>query len=346
MIPSMGGSLLAVEALSIEFRLGRQWAPAVNDISFTLAPGEIVGLVGESGSGKSVTSLAIMGLLPGKSACRVSGRILFNDQDLLALREREIRRLRGDVISMVFQDPMTSLNPVLTVGSQIAEAVRAHRRVSPGEAWARAVAGLKEVGIRDADVRARQYPHQFSGGMRQRAMLAMAFACEPRLVLADEPTTALDVTVQRQVLDVMRRLQRERGTTVLLITHDLGVVAEVCDRLMVMYGGRILEVGPVAQVLSSPKQPYTQALLRSLPETGDGRQRRLDAIGGQPPDLAHIPPGCPFHPRCPRVIPGTCDLAMPSPVSSGGQTFHCWATARDMGVEPEPLDAVERKVAA
>jgi oligopeptide/dipeptide ABC transporter ATP-binding protein len=315
--------LLEIQDLSVEFRLNSRAARAVDEVSLEVRPGEMLGVVGESGSGKSVTALAVMRLIPSPPGRIVGGRILFDGQDLLALPEREMRDLRGGAIAMVFQDPLTSLNPVLTVGFQIVEAIRLHQGVGREEAWTRAVEALRLVRIPDPAVRARQYPHQLSGGQRQRVMIAMAFSCRPRLVIADEPTTALDVTVQRQVLQLMRRLRQEFDTAIMLITHDLGVVAETCDRVAVMYGGRVVETAPVTELFAHPRHPYTQALLASVPRLDAEPGDRLLSIAGQPPDLLSIPTGCPFRPRCPdaraesEAKPGTHFFAP-------DQWVRCW----------------------
>jgi oligopeptide/dipeptide ABC transporter ATP-binding protein len=269
-----------------------------------------------------VTALSLMRLVPEPPA-RTSGRILFGGDDLRKLPERAMRAIRGRRIAMIFQDPLSSLNPVLTVGFQVAEAIALHRRVPMKVAWEGAVEMLGRVGIPEPEVRAHSYPHQISGGQRQRAMIAMAFACEPELVIADEPTTALDVTVQRQVLELMLDLRRERGTAILLITHDLGVVAETADRVQVMYAGRIVETAPVKQLFASPAHPYTQALLASVPRLDTERSERLPMIPGQPPDLLAMPVGCPFRPRCPHAhdrcgeMPGWTE-------SEPGHAARCW----------------------
>jgi oligopeptide/dipeptide ABC transporter ATP-binding protein len=316
-------SLLRIENLSVEFRTPAGAARAVDEVSLEVRPGEMLGVVGESGSGKSVTALSVMRLIPSPPGRIVGGRVLFDGQDLLALSDREIRRLRGGAIAMVFQDPLTSLNPVLTVGFQVAEAIRLHQGVGREEAWSRAVEALRLVRIPDPAVKARQYPHQLSGGQRQRVMIAMAFSCRPRLVIADEPTTALDVTVQRQVLQLMRRLRREFDTAIMLITHDLGVVAETCDRVAVMYGGRVVESAPVTELFARPRHPYTQALLASVPRLDAPPGERLPSIAGQPPDLFSIPTGCPFRPRCPDAR-AECE-AMPGPHIFGPEQWvRCW----------------------
>jgi oligopeptide/dipeptide ABC transporter ATP-binding protein len=303
--------ILSIDNLSVEFGVNGQCARAVDGVSLDVRPGEVLGLVGESGCGKSVTALAVMRLIPQPPGRIAGGRVLFDDRDLLALPEAEMRRLRGGQIAMVFQDPLSSLNPVLTIGFQVAEAISAHRPVSRREAGERAVEMLRQVRIQDAEMKARQYPHQLSGGQRQRVMIAMAFSCEPRLVIADEPTTALDVTVQRQVLDLMTGLARERDTAILLITHDLGVVAETCDRVAVMYAGRIVETAPATELFEQPRHPYTRALLAAVPRLTDPIGERLPSIGGQPPDILRLPTGCPFHPRCPEAVSRCADEEPP-----------------------------------
>jgi oligopeptide transport system ATP-binding protein len=295
--------ILTIENLCVEFGVNGRRARAVDGVSLAVRPGEILGLVGESGCGKSVTALAVMRLIPEPPGRIAGGRIVFDGRELLTLPEAEMRQLRGGQMAMVFQDPLSSLNPVLTVGFQVAEAIAAHRPVSRTEAWAQAVQMLRQVRIPDPEMKARQYPHQLSGGQRQRVMIAMAFSCQPRLVIADEPTTALDVTVQRQVLDLMTALAREHHTAVLLITHDLGVVAETCDRVAVMYAGRIVETAPVVELFEQPRHPYTRALLAAVPRLTDPIGERLPSISGQPPELLRLPGGCPFHPRCPEALP-------------------------------------------
>ena len=281
---------------------------AVSDLSFTLSPNETLGVVGESGSGKSVTSLAIMGLL-NRAYADVTGEIFYEGKDLLTMSPAELRSVRGRDVSMIFQDPFACLHPMYRVGSQIAEAVRAHADVSRSAANARAVELLRAVGIPNADVRARDYPHQFSGGMRQRAMIAMALVHNPDVLIADEPTTALDVTVQAQILELIDRVKREFDVGVILITHDLGVVAETASHVMVMYGGRALEYGPANQIFHGAQHPYAWGLLESMP-TVDRRMEALIPIEGSPPSLLHPPPGCPFHPRC-RYRFARCDQDEP-----------------------------------
>jgi peptide/nickel transport system ATP-binding protein/oligopeptide transport system ATP-binding protein len=274
---------------------------AVDDVSFTVDRGEVVGIVGESGSGKSVTALSIMGLLPQPPGRVAGGAILFEGQDLLRLGTRARRAVRGGAIGMIFQEPMTSLNPVFTIGAQIIETIRVHERVGARTARARAIDMLGRVGIAAAERRLDDYPHQMSGGMRQRVMIAMALACSPRLLLADEPTTALDVTIQAQLLDLLRDLQREFGMAVVIITHNMGVIAEFAERVVVMYAGRIAEEGPVERIFDAPQHPYTIGLLASTPDL-ERESERLRTIPGGLPNLAAPPPGCRFAPRCERAI--------------------------------------------
>jgi oligopeptide/dipeptide ABC transporter ATP-binding protein len=307
-------ALLEVEDLETSFLLERGVVRAVDRVSFVLEAGRVLGLVGESGCGKSVTALSLLRLVPSPGRI-TAGRILLDGRDLLALPEREMRRVRGAGLGMVFQEPMTSLNPVFTVGSQIAEAIRLHRHASRVAAWKRAVELLDEVGIADPARRARDYPHQLSGGMRQRVMIAMAISCEPRVLIADEPTTALDVTIQAEILDLLAALQARRGMALLLITHDLGVVAERADEVVIMYAGRVVEQAGVEEMFENPLHPYTQALFRSMPGVG-GRRERLDAIPGQVPDLLHLPSGCAFRDRCPRQI-ADCAIRVPSLIDHG-----------------------------
>ncbi|MCZ2857943.1 ABC transporter ATP-binding protein [Blastococcus sp. VKM Ac-2987] len=294
-----GAPLLEVDDLRVQFRTGSGLVNAVNGVSYTVSEGETVAILGESGSGKSVSAQAIMGILDSPPAEVTSGRIVFEGRDLLTLPEEEQRRVRGPGISMIFQDALSSLNPVYSVGFQIGEMFRAHRGTSRKEAKQHAVELMERVRIPAAKERVNDYPHQFSGGMRQRVMIAMALALDPRILIADEPTTALDVTVQAQVMDLLKDLQRDTGMGLILITHDLGVVNEVADNVAVMYAGRIVERGTVDEVFGNPAHPYTDGLMRSIPQV-EVKGGRLQPIGGQPPNLAAIPSGCPFHPRCPK----------------------------------------------
>jgi len=294
-------SLLAVNDLRAYFHTREGVARAVDGVSFEVSAGETLGIVGESGSGKSVTAYALMGLIPKPPGRIESGTALFNGQDLLALPPRELRRVRGRDISMIFQDPMTTLNPYMTIGRQLIEPLRAHADVSRAEAIERGKAMLREVGIQDAERRMNMYPHEFSGGMRQRVMIAMALITKPKLLIADEPTTALDVTVQAQILDLINRLREELGMAVILITHDLGVVARTCDRVAVMYAGRMVETADVEPLFAEPRHPYTRALLDSMPASR-GRGEELYAIPGMPPDPTQPIAGCPFQPRCAHAL--------------------------------------------
>jgi oligopeptide/dipeptide ABC transporter ATP-binding protein len=291
---------------------------AVRGVSFSIAPGEVVGLVGESGSGKSVTSLAIMGLLP--PTAMVAGEITFANgdgvQDLTRLPSEQLRELRGRRLAMIFQEPMTALNPVMRVGDQIAEAVLAHHRVSKAEAWRRAVEGMREVAIPEPEARARSYPHQLSGGMRQRVMIAMAIVNRPQLLIADEPTTALDVTIQQQILDLLNDLRHKFGLAMLFISHDLAVVSQVADRVAVMYAGSLVELGAMADIFRAAAHPYTQGLLRAIPTLATDRRLPLASIEGTVPPIAQLPPGCPFEPRCAQRV-AYCAVELPPLVEVG-----------------------------
>ena len=301
---SHNGTLLSVRDLRTYFQTEDGTVKAVDGISFDLERGETLGIVGESGSGKSVTNLSIIRLIPEPPGKIVSGEVIFNGADILDLSPDEVRHIRGKRISMIFQDPMTSLNPVYTVGEQIAEALRLHRGLSRKDAYKAAVEAMKEVAIPDPARRVDNYPHQLSGGMRQRIMIAMALACDPELLIADEPTTALDVTIQAQILELLNNLRQTRKLAVLLITHDLGVVAEVADRVAVMYTGRIVEEASVEEIFENPRHPYTQGLLRSVPKLtmeGVTKHERLETIEGIVPSPTNLPPGCHFAPRCPHV---------------------------------------------
>jgi peptide/nickel transport system ATP-binding protein len=292
--------LLEVEDLRVHFETEDGLVRAVDGVSYTVERGETLGIVGESGSGKSVSSLTVMGLTRARSA-RISGSVRFNGQELLTASDEDMRKIRGDEIAMIFQDPLSSLHPFYKVGNQIVEGIRAHRDVSKAQAYDRAVEMLDLVGMPEPRRRADSYPHEFSGGMRQRAMIAMALANEPKLLIADEPTTALDVTVQAQILELIERLQREFDTAVVMITHDLGVVAEMTDDIAVMYAGRIVEHGHADTIFSAPEHPYTWGLLSSIPRLDTPRGEELVPIGGRPPSLINLPSGCSFHPRCPYV---------------------------------------------
>ncbi|WP_374986002.1 ABC transporter ATP-binding protein [Streptomyces fradiae] len=329
--------LLEVRDLHVEFRTREGTARAVNGVTYSVDEGETLAVLGESGSGKSVTAQAVMGILDTPPGRITAGQILFQGRDLLTLREDERRRVRGARMAMIFQDALSALNPVLTVGDQLAEMYTVHRGMSKKDARARAVELMDRVRIPAARERVGQYPHQFSGGMRQRIMIAMAMALEPALIIADEPTTALDVTVQAQVMELLAELRRELGMGLILITHDLGVVADVADRIAVMYAGRVVETAPVHDLYKAPAHPYTQGLLDSIPRL-DQKGRELYAIKGLPPSLTAIPPGCPFHPRCPRVR-DVCRTDVPPLHEVPGDRHsacHFWRET----LHKEPADAV------
>ncbi|MGF1714386.1 ABC transporter ATP-binding protein [Photobacterium chitinilyticum] len=293
--------LLSVENLTVEFKTDKGTVRAINGVNFKVMPGETVAIVGESGCGKSVSSLSIMGLVPSPPGKIVDGSIIFKGRELVGLNEKEYRKVRGNEISMIFQEPMTALNPVLRISTQMVDVIRLHNDVSKKQARARAIEMLDTVGIPSPKQRIDQYPHELSGGMRQRVMIAMALSCGPDLLLADEPTTALDVTIQAQVMDEMVRLQKELNMAVILVTHDLGVVAESCQRVVVMYCGQIIEEGPVEAIFANPKHPYTKGLLESIPVVRDKKVPRLPTIKGVVPDLLHLPNGCRFADRCDKV---------------------------------------------
>ena len=302
--------VLRVNDLQVRFGTKRGRADVVNGLNYDLYPGETLALVGESGSGKSVSTLALLGLVPQPPG-RVTGEVVYGGRDLLAISDEEMRKVRGNDIAMIFQDPMTSLNPVLTIGQQVTEGMRLHLGLSEDDARTRAVELLTQVGIPSAESRLDNYPHQFSGGMRQRVMIAIGLACEPKVLIADEPTTALDVTIQAQIVELINGLQAELGTAVIWITHDLGVVAGLADRVMVMYGGRIVEQSGVDDLYDEPLHPYTDGLLGSLPVLGAGRKKQLAAIPGLPPDPTAMPSGCAFWPRCPHRLDERCESEQP-----------------------------------
>jgi len=290
--------LLEVRNLRTQFFTQDGVVKAVDDVSFHIMPGETLGVVGESGCGKSITAMSIMRLIPTPPGKIVGGEILFEGEDILKMSDEEVRSIRGNKIAMIFQDPMTSLNPVLTINRQISEALELHLGMSRSQARQRSIELLKMVGIPNAEERVDQYPHQFSGGMRQRVMIAMALSCNPRLLIADEPTTALDVTIQAQILDLMRNLQQEHNTALMMITHDLGVVAGMTDRIQVMYAGHIVETAPTEELFANPRHPYTVGLLNSIPRLDAQVKEKLQPIRGLPPDLIDLPDMCPFLPRC------------------------------------------------
>ena len=319
-------NLLEVNNLQTYFFTRGGVVKAVDNVSFVMNAGETLGVVGESGCGKSVTALSVMRLIANPPGKIVGGEINFNGENILEKNQHELTEMRGSKISMIFQDPMTSLNPVFTVGYQIAETVKRHRKdVSNDQAWKRAIEMLDLVRISDPKRRAKNYPHEFSGGMRQRVMIAIALSCNPQLLIADEPTTALDVTIQAQVLELMKGLSQEFNTAVMLITHDLGVVAGTCQQVNVMYAGHIIESAPVKQIFETPAHPYTVGLLQSIPRLHESRGSRLTPIAGQPPDLSNPPIGCPYAPRCPKVQ-NRCRQERPElmPVGRGEQVAACF----------------------
>jgi oligopeptide/dipeptide ABC transporter ATP-binding protein len=321
----MTNQLLRIRGLRTIFTTEDGTAAAVDGLDLDVQHGETLGLVGESGCGKSVTALTIMRLIPSPPGEIVSGEVLFEGTDLLKLSESAMRKIRGNDISMIFQEPMTSLNPVFKVQDQIAEVFRVHRDMSRSEAAEAAVKMLKKVGIPSPEKRAKDYPHQMSGGMRQRVMIAMALACDPKLMLADEPTTALDVTIQAQILELMNEIKAEKGTGIILITHDLGVVAETADRVAVMYTGKIVEEAPADELFSSPQHPYTIGLLKSIPRIDEekGKKFRLHVIKGMVPDMRRLPPGCTFQDRCPEVQE-ICKEPPALEKKPSGQLVRCW----------------------
>ena len=318
----MARKLLSVRDLKTSFFTHVGEVKAVRGISFDVNEGEVLGIVGESGSGKSVTSLSIMGLLqyPGRV---VDGEILLNGEDILTYSKDQMRKVRGKDIAMIFQDPMTSLNPVYTIGNQVMEMILEHEKMTKREARARAIEMLKLVGIPAAEKRIDSYPHEFSGGMRQRVMIALALSCNPKLLIADEPTTALDVTIQAQILNLIKKLNRQFGMTTMLITHDLGVVATVCDKVAVMYGGLIMEYGTVDEIFYHPRHPYTMGLLGSIPHVDGGEKRRLIPIDGTPPDLINPPKGCPFSTRC-KYCMNVCTQEQPPYFAEDKHRTMCW----------------------
>ena len=335
----MTQTLLQVEDLHTQFFTRRGVVRAVDGVSLHIDAGETLGIVGESGCGKTITALSILRLVPDPGRI-VSGRILFRGKDVTKMNDEEIRDFRGNDVAMIFQDPMTSLNPVTRIGPQIEEAMTAHQRFSAAEAKVRVIQLLKRVRVPAAESRVNDYPHQFSGGMRQRAMIAMGLANEPSLLIADEPTTALDVTVQAQIIDLMKQLNRELGTAMMLITHNMALVASLCQRVVVMYAGRVVEEGPVEQIFKSPQHPYTWSLLRSVPRVDEARKGRLVSIKGLPPDLANAPPGCKFHPRCPFVV-DRCKREEPELAEvAADQQARCWVLMRS--VTDEALESARQ----
>ena len=334
----MARKLLSVRDLKTSFFTHVGEVKAVRGISFDVNEGEVLGIVGESGSGKSVTSLSIMGLLqyPGRV---VDGEILLNGEDILTYSKDQMRKVRGKEIAMIFQDPMTSLNPVYTIGNQVMEMILEHEKMTKREARARAIEMLKLVGIPAAEKRIDSYPHEFSGGMRQRVMIALALSCNPKLLIADEPTTALDVTIQARILSLIKSLNKQFGMTTMLITHDLGVVATVCDKVAVMYGGLIMEYGTVDEIFYHPRHPYTMGLLGSIPHVDGGEKRRLIPIDGTPPDLINPPKGCPFSTRC-KYCMNICTQEQPPYFAEDKHRTMCWMLDADA---PKDSDYEMRK---
>ena len=327
----MTGPLLEIRRLSTHYvsARGTRVTRAVDDVTLSLDQGQTLGIVGESGSGKTTLALTLLRMLP-PAAKIVSGEIMFEGTDLMKKSESEMRRIRGKRIAMILQDPMASLNPLFTVGDQVAEPIRVHEGAARGKAWTRATELLKAVRIAAPERRVREYPHQLSGGMRQRIVGAIAISCEPRVLIADEPTTSLDLTIQAQYLKLLRDLQRSHNLALIFITHNLGIVAKMCDQLAVMYAGRVVESGPVSRIFNAPTHPYTEALLNSIPKMSDDRQR-LTAIEGQPPDLSKLPPGCAFAPRCPRAFDRCLQSAPPEIAPEDGRTARCWLATPVIG---------------
>ncbi len=327
----MAERLLEVKGLKVRFATEDGTVHAVDGVDFELDRGKVLGIVGESGSGKSVTAMTILGLTRDKNT-RFEGEVLYKGQNLIELSESRLRDVRGNEIAMIFQDPMTSLNPVYTVGDQIVEAIRTHEGSSKREAKKRAVELLRQVGIPNAQQRVDDYPHQFSGGMRQRAMIAMALSCNPDVLIADEPTTALDVTIQAQILELLATLRRDFDSSVILITHDLGVVAEVADEIIVMYSGRVVERGSKREIFYDPQHPYTWGLLGSIPRLDRPKPKKLHSIEGAPPSLINLPRGCKFRPRCPHAFE-KCheEPELKSRVEAKGHLDRCWLSVEDKG---------------
>ena len=318
-------SILQVNDLETRFFTRKGIVRAVDGISFAVGKGRIVGIVGESGCGKSVTSLSIMGLVPSPAGKVTGGSIIFDSQDLITLGSREMCAIRGKDISMIFQEPMTSLNPVYTVGRQVGEALRIHAGADKNEIRERVIEAFDQVGIPEPAARVNAYPHQLSGGLRQRVMIAMALICEPRLLIADEPTTALDVTIQAQILELMMKLRDRLDTAIIMITHDLGVIAEICDDVNVMYAGKIIETSDVFTLFRQPAHPYTQGLLRAIPSiTTPGKRTRLASIDGMVPNLLHLPAGCRFQPRCEAAMEICCRREPPLVALGDGHRVRCW----------------------
>ncbi|MBC7280115.1 ABC transporter ATP-binding protein [Hoeflea sp.] len=338
-MPDTALPILDVRGLKTVFRTRGGEVHAVNSVDFHLRPGELLGVVGESGSGKSVTMMSLLRLLPSPPAEMRDGSVMFDGQDLLKISSEELRQVRGSRIGFISQDPMTSLNPVYTVGFQLAEPLRAHLGMSKAEARARSVELLKLVGISDPERRLKDYPHQFSGGMRQRVMIAIALACDPKVLIADEPTTALDVTIQAQIIELVKDLRKKLGMAIIWITHDLGVIAGIADRVMVMYAGQVVEEGPVGEIFRDPQHPYTQALLKTVPAVRGPRAERLQVIEGQPPIMHDAPDACSFRNRCQYAF-DRCAEANPAltPVHVPGHRAACFLLDTAATKEPEAVD--------
>lgn len=337
-MPDTASPILDVKGLKTVFRTRGGEVHAVNSVSFHLRPGELLGVVGESGSGKSVTMMSLLRLLPSPPAEMRDGAVMFGGQDLLKISNEELRNVRGSRIGFIFQDPMTSLNPVYTIGYQLAEPLRAHMGMSKAEARTRSIELLELVGIPDAERRLKDYPHQFSGGMRQRVMIAIALACDPQVLIADEPTTALDVTIQAQIIELVKELRQKLGMAIIWITHDLGVIAGIADRVMVMYAGQVVEEGPVTEIFGDPQHPYTKALLKTVPAVRGPRAEKLQVIEGQPPILIEAPASCQFRNRCQSAFE-RCSQENPvlTPISAPGHKAACFLV--DKATTPEPETA-------
>lgn len=320
--------ILEIKDLCVEFKTVEGTVKAINHLNYTLHKGEKLGIVGESGSGKSVSSLGIMQLIPNPPGEIVGGEILYKGQDLVKKSEKDMQKIRGNEISMIFQEPMTSLNPIIKCGKQIAESLRLHRGMNKKEAMEEAIRMMQAVGIANPEVRAHEYPHQMSGGMRQRVMIAMALACQPQILIADEPTTALDVTIQAQILDLINELKEKLGTSVMMITHDLGVIAEVADDVMVMYAGKVVEYGSADDIFESPKHPYTSGLMNCIPKLTDEDHTRLDVIKGMVPSFDQMPKGCAFCPRCSEAK-DICRERMPELMDVNGHKVRCFKYSKE-----------------
>lgn len=315
--------LLDVQNLSVAFKYERKFMPVTHDVSFQVYRGEILGLVGESGSGKSVTSKVVMGLLPRSTSRIASGKAVLDGQDVTKFSFKDFYNIRGKKVSMIFQEPMTSLNPVFTCGDQIVEAIQLHQNLSKEQAWEAGIEMLRQVGIPEPETRMKNYPHEMSGGMRQRVMIAMALSCNPELLIADEPTTALDPTIQAQITELIKELQQKRNMSVLYISHDLGVIAETCHRVVVLYAGTVMEIAPVRELFHNPLHPYTQGLIASIPKAGAKTGGRLPSIEGTVPHFSDMPTGCPFHPRCPYAQ-DICRQQVPSLQGDGEHQVRCF----------------------